>query len=238
MVGIGPGSTADMTPRAMEALKSSDVIAGYKTYLRLIKDVIGDKPVLSSGMGEERQRCEAALEEAAKGKVVSIVSSGDPGVYGMAGLVLELAGNMEYEVPVEIIPGVPASCAASALLGAPIMHDHAVISLSDLLTPWEQIEKRLRLAVEGDYVIVLYNPKSSQRTWQIEKARQIIMEKRSPTLPVGIVKDAGRQGQEVVVTTLADMLKHPTDMTTTIIIGNSTTFLSGNFMVTKRGYKL
>ncbi len=238
MVGIGPGSTADMTPRAMEALKSSDVIAGYKTYLRLIKDVIGDKPVLSSGMGEERQRCEAALEEAAKGKVVSIVSSGDPGVYGMAGLVLELAGNMGCEVPVEIIPGVPASCAASALLGAPIMHDHAVISLSDLLTPWEQIEKRLRLAVEGDYVIVLYNPKSSQRTWQIEKARQIIMEKRSPTLPVGIVKDAGRQGQEVVVTTLADMLKHPTDMTTTIIIGNSTTFLSGNFMVTKRGYKL
>ncbi|HHT9134215.1 MAG TPA: precorrin-3B C(17)-methyltransferase [Candidatus Avalokitesvara rifleensis] len=238
MVGIGPGSMADITPRAIEALKNSDVIAGYKTYLNLVKDVIGDKPVLSSGMGEERQRCEAALREAAKGKVVSIVSSGDPGVYGMAGLVLELADSMNQKVAVEIIPGVPASCAASALLGAPVMHDHAVISLSDLLTPWELIEKRVRLAVEGDYVIVLYNPKSSQRTWQIEKTRQIIMEKKPPTLPVGIVKDAGREGQEVIVTTLSEMLNFPIDMTTIIIVGNSTTFTSGSFMVTRRGYKL
>lgn len=238
MVGIGPGSRDDITPRAIEALKASDVIAGYKTYLNLIKDVIGDKPVLSSGMGEERQRCEAALHEAAKGRVVSIVSSGDSGVYGMAGLVLELAENMNQKVAVEIIPGVPASCAASALLGAPIMHDHAVISLSDLLTPWELIEKRVRLAVEGDYVIVLYNPKSSQRTWQIEKTRQIVLEKRPPTMPVGIVKDAGREGQEVIVTTLSDMLNFPIDMTTIIIIGNSTTFTSDNSMVTRRGYKL
>ncbi|MFQ5861954.1 MAG: precorrin-3B C(17)-methyltransferase [Candidatus Brocadiales bacterium] len=238
MVGIGPGSRADITPRALEALKSSDVIAGYKTYLNLIRDVIGDRPVLSSGMGEERQRCEAALKEAAKGKVVSIVSSGDPGVYGMAGLVLELVANMKQKITVEIIPGVPASCAASALLGAPLIHDHAIISLSDLLTPWEVIEKRLRLAAEGDFVIVLYNPKSSQRTWQIEKTRQILLEQKPPTLPVGIVKDAGRQGQEVVVTTLSNMLEYPIDMTTTIIIGNSTTFTSGDFMVTKRGYKL
>lgn len=227
-----------MTPRALEALKTSDVIAGYKTYLNLIKDVIGDKPVLSSGMGEERERCEAALKEAARGKVVSIVSSGDPGVYGMAGLVLELAGRMNPKISVEIIPGVPASCAASALLGAPVMHDHAVISLSDLLTPWEVIGKRLRLAAEGDYVIVLYNPKSSQRTWQIEKARGIVLEKRQETLPVGIVRDAGRPGQEVTVTTLKDMLNFPIDMTTVIIIGNSTTFTFDNFMVTKRGYRL
>lgn len=229
---------ADITPRALDALKNSDVVAGYKTYLNLVKDVIGDKPVLSSGMGEERQRCEAALREAAKGKVVSIVSSGDPGVYGMAGLVLELASNVNQKVTVEIIPGVPASCAASALLGAPIMHDHAVISLSDLLTPWELIEKRVRLAVEGDYVIVLYNPKSSQRTWQIEKTRQIILEKKPPTLPVGIVKDAGREGQEVIVTTLSEMLNFPIDMTTIIIVGNSSTFTFDNFMVTRRGYKL
>lgn len=227
-----------MTPRAIEALRASDVIAGYKTYLKLIKDVIGDKPVLSSGMGEERQRCEAALKEAAEGKVVSIVSSGDPGVYGMAGLVLELAGRVNPKIPVEIIPGIPASSAAAALLGAPIMHDHAVISLSDLLTPWELIEKRLRLAVEGDYVIVLYNPKSSQRTSQIEKAQQIIMEKRPGSLPVGIVKNAGRTGQEIAVTTISEMLNHTIDMTTIIIIGNSTTFVSDNFMVTKRGYKL
>ncbi len=238
MVGIGPGSRDDITPRALEALKTSDVIAGYKTYLNLIKDVIGDKPVLSSGMGEERERCEAALKEAAKGKVVSIVSSGDPGVYGMAGLVLELAGRMNPKISVEIIPGVPASCAASALLGAPVMHDHAVISLSDLLTPWEVIEKRLRLAAEGDYVIVLYNPKSSQRTWQIEKAREIVLEKRQETLPVGIVRDAGRPGQEVTVTNLKDMLNFSIDMTTVIIIGNSTTFTFDDFMVTKRGYRL
>ncbi len=238
MVGIGPGSRDDITPRALEALKTSDVIAGYKTYLNLIKDVIGDKPVRSSGMGEERERCEAALKEAARGKVVSIVSSGDPGVYGMAGLVLELAGRMNPKIPVEIIPGVPASCAASALLGAPVMHDHAVISLSDLLTPWEVIEKRLRLAAEGDYVIVLYNPKSSQRTWQIEKAREIVLEKRQETLPVGIVRDAGRPAQEVTVTNLKDMLNFPIDMTTVIIIGNSTTFTFDNFMVTKRGYRL
>lgn len=194
--------------------------------------------MLSSGMGEERQRCMAALEEAAKGKVVSIVSSGDPGVYGMAGLILELADNMEQKLEVEIIPGVPASCAASALLGAPVMHDHAVISLSDLLTPWELIEKRIRLAAEGDMVTILYNPKSSQRTWQIEKAQHLFMEKNPPGLPVGIVKDADREGQQVILTTLADMLDHPIDMTTIIIIGNSTTFVSGKFMVTRRGYKL
>lgn len=238
MVGIGPGAMGDITPRALKALESSDIIAGYRTYLSLIKGVIGDRPVLSSGMGEERERCEAALEEAIRGRVVSIISSGDPGVYGMAGPVLELADDMQQRIPVEIIPGVPASCAASALLGAPLMHDHAVISLSDLLTPWEVIERRIRLAAEGDFVIVLYNPKSSQRTWQIEKARQILLEKQPPTLPVGIVRDAGRPGQDVVITTLSDMQRFPIDMTTIVIVGNSTTFVSGNRMITRRGCRL
>lgn len=238
MVGIGPGSKGDITLRAINALKSSEVVIGYKTYLNLIKELVGDKPTIGTGMGEERERCQAALEEASKGKIVSIVSSGDPGVYGMAGLILEMASSSKIQVPVEIIPGVPASCAASALLGAPLAHDHALISLSDLLTPWETIEKRLRLAAQGDFVIVLYNPKSSQRTWQIEKAREILLKYKPAESPVGIVKDAGRVGESVTITTLGQMLEFPTDMTTIIIVGDSTTFVSNNLMVTRRGYKL
>ncbi|HHT9120942.1 MAG TPA: precorrin-3B C(17)-methyltransferase [Candidatus Hypogeohydataceae bacterium YC41] len=244
MVGIGPGLEGDITARARSTIIGSDLVAGYKTYLSIIKDLIKGKPTLGSGMGEEKERCQAALQEASKGKKVSLVSSGDPGVYGMAGLVLELAvkgdpmGRPYSAVSIEVVPGVPASCAASALLGAPLAHDHAIISLSDLLTPWELIEKRLRLAAEGDFSIVLYNPKSSQRTWQIERTRQILLEYHPATLPVGIVKDAGRPGQAVFITTLDKMLEFPIDMTTIIIIGNSTTFVHNGFMITKRGYKL
>jgi len=238
VVGIGPGSAEDITLRAQAALTGSDLVVGYKAYLGIIKDLLKGKPTLSSGMGEEKERCQVALEEAAKGKVVSLVSSGDPGVYGMAGLTLELVSSTGSAVPIEVIPGVPASYAASALLGAPLAHDHAIISLSDLLTPWELIEKRLRLAAQGDFSIVLYNPKSSQRTWQIEKTQQILLEYHPPTLPVGIVKDAGRPGQAVSITTLDKMLEFPIDMTTTIIVGNSTTFVHNGFMATKRGYRL
>ncbi|HHT9155872.1 MAG TPA: precorrin-3B C(17)-methyltransferase [Candidatus Tripitaka sp. YC43] len=238
MVGIGPGSEGDITLRAQAALTGSDLVVGYKAYLGIIKDLLKGKPTLSSGMGEEKERCQVALEEAAKGKLVSLVSSGDPGVYGMAGLTLELAGSTGSTVTLEVIPGVPASYAASALLGAPLAHDHAIISLSDLLTPWELIEKRLRLAAQGDFSIVLYNPKSSQRTWQIEKTQQILLEYHPPTLPVGIVKDAGRPGQAVSITTLDKMLEFPIDMTTIIIVGNSTTFVHNGFMATRRGYKL
>ncbi|MBI5125002.1 MAG: precorrin-3B C(17)-methyltransferase [Planctomycetes bacterium] len=238
MVGIGPGSEGDITLRARAALMGSDLVVGYKAYLGIIKDLLKDKPTQGSGMGEEKERCRVALEEASKGKIVSLVSSGDPGVYGMAGLALELAGSTGSAVPIEVIPGVPASYAASALLGAPLAHDHAIISLSDLLTPWELIEKRLRLAAQGDFSIVLYNPKSSQRTWQIEKTQQILLEYHPPTLPVGIVKDAGRPGQAVSITTLDKMLEFPIDMTTIIIVGNSTTFVHNGFMATRRGYKL
>lgn len=238
MVGIGPGSEGDMTLRVRSAIMCSELVAGYKTYLNIIRDLIKDKPVLGSGMGEEKERCMLALEEASKGKTVSLVSSGDPGVYGMAGLVLELAGSAGSDVSIEVMPGVPASYAASALLGAPLAHDHAIISLSDLLTPWELIEKRLRLAAQGDFSIVLYNPKSSQRTWQIERTRQILLEYHAPSFPVGIVKEVGRPGQIVLITTLDKMLEFPIDMTTIIIVGNSTTFVHDSFMITKRGYKL
>jgi precorrin-3B C17-methyltransferase len=228
----------DITPRAIATLQMSDLIIGYKTYIELINELLADKPVSSTRMGEEKERCLLALEEAAKGKVVSLVSSGDPGVYGMAGLVLELAGSVAPDVSIEVIPGVPASCAASALLGAPLAHDHAIISLSDLLTPWETIEKRLRLAAQGDFSIVLYNPKSSQRTRQIERTREILLEYQPPTLPVGIVREAGRPGQAIFITTLDKMLEFPIDMTTIIIIGNSTTFVRNSFMITRRGYRL
>lgn len=238
MVGIGPGSEGDITLRARATLTGSDLVVGYKAYLGIIKDLLKGKPTQGSGMGEEKERCQVALEEAAKGKIVSLVSSGDPGVYGMAGLTLELAGSTGSTVPIEVIPGVPASYAASALLGAPLAHDHAIISLSDLLTPWELIEKRLRLAAQGDFSIVLYNPKSSQRTWQIEKTQQILLEYHPPTLPVGIVKDAGRPGQAVSITTLDKMLEFPIDMTTIIIVGNSTTFVHNGLMTTRRGYRL
>ncbi len=209
VVGIGPGSAKDITLRARSALASSDIIVGYNTYLDIVRDLIKDKPALGSGMGEEKERCQMALEEASKGKTVSLISSGDPGVYGMAGLALELASQTGLTVPIEIVPVVPASYAASALLGAPLAHDHVIISLSDLLTPWELIEKRLRLAAQGDFSIVLYNPKSSQRTWQIEKTRQILLEYLPPATPAGIVKDAGRPGQAVFITTLDKLLEFP-----------------------------
>ena len=238
MVGIGPGGIDEISPRALSAIKASECIVGYKAYLNLIKDIIGQKRTIQSGMGKEEERCAAAFEEAYRGKIVSIVSSGDPGVYGMAGLILEIASKSPAKIPIEIIPGITAASAAASLLGAPLGHDHAVISLSDLLTPWEIIEKRLKLAAEGDFIVVLYNPKSTQRTWQIEKTREIFLEFKSPDTPVGIVRNARREGESITITTLGKMLDYLIDMTTIVIIGNSDTFVFNSFMVTKRGYKL
>ena len=238
MVGIGPGNLENMSIRAVEVIKSSDCIIGYKTYINLIKDLIEGKEVINSGMRAEVDRASHAIQKAEAGKVVSIISSGDPGVFGMAGLVLEVAKNAEQKIPVEIVPGIPSENAAAALLGAPLMHDHVTISLSDLLTPWEVIEKRVTLAAEGDFVVVLYNPKSSERKWQIEKTVEILLSKKSADTPVGIVKSAMRKKQNVTITNLGEVLEHPIDMTTILIIGNSTTFVYDNYMVTKRGYKV
>lgn len=238
MVGIGPGGVDEISPRALNAIKASECIVGYKIYLNLIREIIGEKRTIQSGMGKEEERCAAAFEEACRGKVVTIVSSGDPGVYGMAGLILEIAGKSPAKIPIEIIPGITAASAAASLLGAPLAHDHAVISLSDLLTPWEIIEKRLRLAAEGDFITVLYNPKSTQRTWQIEKARETFLNYKPSDTPVGIVRNARRDGESITITTLGKMLEHHIDMTTIVIIGNSDTFVFNSFMVTRRGYKL
>ncbi len=238
MVGIGPGNMDNMSIRAVEVIKSSDCVIGYKTYINLIKGLVEGKEVITSGMRSEVERASLAVEKAEAGKTVSVISSGDPGVFGMAGLVLEVAKNCEQKIPVEVIPGIPSENAAAALLGAPLMHDHVTISLSDLLTPWEVIEKRVRLAADGDFVVVLYNPKSSERKWQIEKTIEILLSKKSPDTPVGIVKSAMRKKQNVTITNLGEALEHPIDMTTILIVGNSTTFVYDNYMVTKRGYKV
>ena len=227
-----------MSQRALDALKNSDTIVGYKLYIDLVADIIKAKQIIASTMRKEIERVELAIHEAQTGKTVCIISSGDPGVYGMAGLALEMAHKENIDLPIEIIPGIPAANAAAAVLGAPLMHDYAVISLSDLLTPWEIIERRVKSAAEADFVIVLYNPMSSQRDWQLTKASEIILRHKSPNTPVGIVKDVSREGETVILTTLDKMTTHPIDMTTIIIIGNSTTFTYRNYMVTRRGYQV
>lgn len=193
MVGIGPGARNEISQRALDALKDSETIVGYKLYVDLVKDIVGNKQIIASAMRKEIERVEMAIQEALAGKIVSLISSGDPGVYGMAGLVLEVVSEKNIDLPLEIISGIPAANAAAAVLGAPLMHDYAVISLSDLLTPWETIERRVKCAAEADFVIVLYNPRSSQRDWQIEKTAHIILHYKSPATPVGIVKDASRK---------------------------------------------
>jgi precorrin-3B C17-methyltransferase len=238
-VGIGPGGIEHLTPKAKAAIDSSEVVVGYKTYLDLIEPLLVGKEVISSGMRQERKRCDKAVEVASAGKCVAIVSGGDPGIYGMAGLVFEILSL--HRVPqssleLEVIPGIAALNACASRLGAPIMHDFASISLSDLLTPWEVIEKRLEAASSADFVIVLYNPKSRGRIQQIAKARATVLEYRDGNTPVGIVRHATRDDETITITTLNKMLDNHIDMQSTVIIGNSKTFQWGSFLVTPRGY--
>ncbi len=247
MTSIGPGSPQYMAPRGFEALQEAEVIVGYKTYIELIKDIVPDKEILSTGMRKEMERCIAAVEEACKGRKVAIVSSGDAGIYGMAGLVLEicLAKGLtisskttqgDCDIYLEVIPGIPALCAGAALLGAPLMHDFASISLSDLLTPWELIKKRVEHAAKADFVLVIYNPKSKRRDWQLDEVQRILLDHRTPETPVGIVQKAMRKGEEVTITNLREFTAHPVDMQTIIIIGNSKSYATDAFMITPRGY--
>jgi precorrin-3B C17-methyltransferase len=238
VIGIGPGSVADMTIRAKQALEEADVMVGYSTYLDLIRDAFPGKEYLSSGMTREVERCQLVIEQALRGKTVALISSGDSGIYGMAGIMLEVVNRSGAAIALEIIPGVTAASAASALLGAPLGHDFAVISLSDLLTPWEVIDKRLRLAAEGDFVICLYNPKSKNRPAYLGMAREIILHSRSGTTPVGIVRNAGRTDETNWVTTLDRMLEYEVDMLTVVIVGNSGTYIEKGKMITPRGYAL
>jgi precorrin-3B C17-methyltransferase len=240
VVGIGPGHEIGLTLEARLALEEAGVVAGYHTYLDLVAGMIVGKQVIGSGMMQEIERCEAAVESAKAGNRVAVISSGDPGIYGMAGLVLELVCKLpESSRPaVRIIPGVSAVSSAAAALGAPLMHDFAVISMSDLMTPWDLIEKRVKAAAEADFVIAIYNPKSTRRTEQIEKVREIVLQHRPAATPVGVVRSVSRPDQEVVITTLDRFTAEKIDMFTTVIIGNTQTFRQGNFMITPRGYAL
>lgn len=228
-----------MTQRARDLWKEVDVVAGYKTYIDLIRPWIAEKQVVATGMRQEIDRCREVVEIALEGHQVALVSSGDAGVYGMAGILIEcLEERNALDMPLEIIPGVSACNAAASLLGAPLMHDFAVISLSDLLTPWEVIQKRVKLAAEGDFVMAIYNPKSKGRQDQIEWVRKAVLEYRSPETPVGIVKEALRGESQVIISTLEEFTQSPIDMLTTVIIGNSNTRVVGPYMVTPRGYIL
>ncbi|KQX46450.1 MULTISPECIES: precorrin-3B C(17)-methyltransferase [unclassified Paenibacillus] len=241
IIGFGPGSFEHITKRAREAIQESEVIIGYNTYVDLIAGLLTEQQVVRTGMTEEVSRAQEAVRQAKQGKKVAVISSGDAGVYGMAGLVYEVlmeqGWTREDGVQVEVIPGISAVHSAGSLLGAPIMHDSCTISLSDHLTPWELIAKRVEAAGMADFVIALYNPRSGRRTRQIVETQRILLKHRSPLTPVGIVKSAYRDREHVVVTTLADMLNHDIGMLTTIIIGNSATKLYEGLMITPRGYQ-
>ena len=229
-----------MSPRAEQAIHEATVIVGYDTYLDLIKSLLAGKAVIGTGMMREIDRCQAAVDQALAGKKVAVISSGDPGIYGMAGLVLELAMKHPATIrpAVDIIPGISAVSAAAAILGAPLMHDFVVLSLSDLLTPWEVIVKRAEMAAAGDFVIAIYNPKSKKRTNQIEQVRDILLKCRNPHTPVGIVHHATREKENFVLSDLENFTTQHIDMFSLVIIGNSQTYVQDGRMITPRGYRL
>ena len=242
-----------MSKRATDVLESVDTVAGYTTYIELIRPFIKDKNIISTQMTKEVKRVRAAIDVALAGRSCAIVSSGDPGIYAMAGLVFEIckkeniqviplfskkmALNEKPALTVEVVPGIPALCAGASLLGAPLSHDFASISLSDLLTPWELIEKRIEAAASADFVIVLYNPKSKRRSRQLETAQKIILKYRDKKTPAGIVVSAMRKDEMVTIIPLEDLHKADVNMQTIIFVGNSTSFTYLDFMVTPRGYK-
>lgn len=238
VVGLGPGDKEKMSLEALEIIKRVEVIVGYTTYVRLIKELVGEKELVSTGMKQEIDRCKKAIELAREGRDVAVISSGDAGVYGMAGLILELTSRMEEDVPVQVIPGITASVAGAALLGAPLMNDFCHISLSDLMTPWEMIEKRLHAAASADFVICLYNPRSKGRPDHLAKAFAIIQQYKSADTIVGLAKDVGRKKEQAILTTIADLDETLVDMTTVVLVGNKETYVSRNRMITPRGYQV
>ncbi len=238
IIGIGPGHPDLMTIAAQKVISESRYIVGNNTYLNQIKSLLGDKEVITSSMGKEIARAKNALELASSGDVVTIISGGDSGIYGMAGIVLEIAEKEDADIEIKVIPGVTAASAAASILGSPITGDFASVSLSDLLTPWEDIEKRLLSAAAADFVIVLYNPKSRNRNTNFKRCVELVRKHRSGSVPVGLVKDAFREGMSTVTTTLEDALNFDdfVDMHTTVIIGNSESRTWGNTIITPRGY--
>ena len=239
VVGLGPGDASLLAPLAHDALAKARVLAGYSAYLDLVPPgLLTGKRIIATGMMGEVERCSMAIDAALAGEETVVVSSGDPGVYAMAGLVLELLESRRLlrEVSFEVVPGIPAVTAAAALLGAPLTHDFACVSLSDLLTPWEAIARRVNGAADADFVLALYNPRSKRRSSLLGEAFEIISRHRAPSTPVGFVRQAWREGQEVRVTRLSEADPGWADMLTIVIVGNSQTRLCGNRMLTPRGY--
>ncbi|MDO9161979.1 MAG: precorrin-3B C(17)-methyltransferase [Methylococcaceae bacterium] len=240
LVGIGPGAHEHMTFRAKQAIAEADVVIGYSTYIKLVTDLLEGKEVIRKGMTEELDRSIEAYEHAKQGKIVALISSGDIGVYGMAGptyeLLLESGWTPDDPIQVEVVPGSTALLSCASLVGAPLTHDFCSISLSDLLTPWPVIARRLESAARGDFVVALYNPKSGRRTQHIVEAQNILLRHRSPDTPVAIVKSGYRSLQNIQLVTLAEMAECDIGMLTTVLVGNSSTFVRAGLMVTPRGY--
>ncbi len=238
VAGIGPGSPEDITPAVIQAVGEADVVVGYKYYFQFITPYL--KPTcqcIDTGMKHERERAEQAFSLAEEGKTVVVISSGDAGIYGMTPLVYEMKRERNSDIELEALPGISAFQKAASLLGAPVGHDFCVISLSDLMTPWEVIERRIKAAAVGDFVTAVYNPKSNGRYWQLYRLKEIFLsEGRSPQTPVGYVRQAGRPEQEVTVTTLADFDPEAVDMFTVILIGNSQSYQWNGKFITPRGY--
>lgn len=242
IVGVGPGNHDHMTFHAKQVIEESDTIVGYETYVNLVEDLIDGKEVHRYAMTQEVERAHQCIELAKSGKIVSLVSSGDPGIYGMAGLIYEMLAEEGWDrktgLYVEIVPGISSLNSCAALVGSPLMTDFAVVSMSDLLVPWEIIVKRVEAAAQGDFVIVIYNPASKKRIHQLQDTRKILLKYRSPQTPVAIVKGAFRESQQVVLTDLENMESHQDKlgMITTVIIGNSSTYNYKDLMINPRGY--
>lgn len=238
VAGIGPGSQKDITPSVVEAIRISDIIVGYKYYFQFIENMIKpDTQCIDTGMKKEKERAEEAFIHAEQGKTVCVISSGDAGIYGMAPLVYEMKKEKQSPIDIEVLPGISAFQKAAALLGAPIGHDFCCISLSDLMTPWDRIEKRIEAAAAADFVTAVYNPKSNGRYWQLYRLIELFLKERSPETPVGYIYQAGREDQRIKVTTLKEFNPEEIDMFTIIIIGNSQSYSFGNkHIVTPRGY--
>jgi len=243
IVGVGPGHHDHMTFRAKEVISESDTIVGYETYVNLVQDLIVGKTIHRYAMTQEVERAHQCIDLAKSGKIVSLVSSGDPGIYGMAGLIYETLAetgwNPKEGLQVEIIPGVSALNSCASIVGSPLMTDFAVVSMSDLLVPWEIIEKRVESAAQGDFVIVIYNPASKKRIHQLQKTREILLNYRKPTTPIAIIKGAFRESQTIVITDLENLPNYSDQlgMISTVIIGNSSTYTYKDLMINPRGYK-
>ena len=235
VVGIGPGNMEDISVRAYRILKEADVIAGYTTYVELVRAEFQDKEFCVSGMKREVERCQEVLELASQGKKVALISSGDSGIYGMAGIMLEVA--MDSEIEVEVIPGITSTIAGAALVGSPLMHDQVLISSSDLLTDWEVIKRRLEAAGQGDFVVSLYNPRSKKRVNQIQEAREILLKYKKLSTPVALLRHIGREGENYDLCTLENFLDYEIDMFTIVLIGNSNSYIKNGKMITPRGYQ-